>query len=76
MSAEAFWSLLTNRSKASVRNLTGCTSDDMSVNKQIQSLCKEMKMRIQGTWILIQTMKILVDATWWELKMQMAEVKA
>jgi hypothetical protein len=48
----------------------------VSVNKHTQSLCKEIKMRIQGTRIHIQKMKMLVGATWWELKMQMAEVKA
>jgi hypothetical protein len=48
----------------------------VSVNKQTQSFCKEIKMKIKRTWIHIQKMKMLVDATWWELKMQMAKVKA
>jgi hypothetical protein len=55
--------------------MTGRTRDEVSVNKQTQSLCKEIKMRIQGTWIHIQALKKLVYDTWWELKMQMAKVK-
>jgi hypothetical protein len=56
--------------------MVGCTSDGASVDKQTQSLSKELDMRIQGTWIHIQALKTLVEARWWELKMQMPEVKA
>jgi hypothetical protein len=46
-----------------------------SVDKQTQSLQKELNMEIQMTQFDIQVTKMLVEATWYEFTMQLAEVK-
>jgi hypothetical protein len=45
-----------------------------TIKKCVEGLCENLSMESQRMGLKMQALKLLVEATWWEFRMQIVEV--